>query len=256
MPQPPSAVPSVSARAQTTGVHKGAVSDSRRPSATSRAAITPTDFCASLAPWLKASEADIAHSPPAVGRRQRRVARRAEDRSPRIASRAAAAPSRGATARAPSVPSTPTGWPRSNPPHWIASAPPATSAAPTRPPTSAWPELDGSPSAQVATFQSSAASSPAPITSTPVAPPTVTMPPIVSATALPTTSGPSRLKTAAISTACSGRAARVATSAAIAFDASWIPLVNANSTASTRATARATSTRAHRRRSGEGSGAR
>ena len=63
------------------------------------------------------------------------------------------------------------------------------------------------------------------------------MPPIVSATAAPTTSGPSRLKTAASSTACSGVAPRVATSAAIAFDASWIPFVNAKAKTKTSAIA-------------------
>src|SRR5262249_7077624 len=62
------------------------------------------------------------------------------------------------------------------------------------------------------------------------------MPPMVSATAAPTTSGPSRLNTPARTTACSGRAARVATSVAIAFDASWNPLVTAKAKASASAT--------------------
>jgi hypothetical protein len=115
----------------------------------------------------------------------------------------------------------------------IASVPPATSAAPTRPPTSAWPELEGSPSAHVATFQKIAASSPAAITSTPVSPPTVTMPPIVSATAAPTNSGPTRLKIEAITIAWSGVAARVATSVAIAFEASCSPFVVAKASANT-----------------------
>ncbi len=58
------------------------------------------------------------------------------------------------------------------------------------------------------------------------------MPPIVSATAAPSSSGPSRLKTEARTIACSGRAARVATSVAIALDASWSPLVTAKTIAS------------------------
>ena len=53
------------------------------------------------------------------------------------------------------------------------------------------------------------------------------MPPIVSATAAPTSSGPSVLKKAASTIACAGVAPRVATSVAIAFDASWTPFVNA-----------------------------
>ena len=57
---------------------------------------------------------------------------------------------------------------------------------------------------------------------------TVTMPPIVSATAAPTSKGPSMLKNEAIRIACSGVAARVATSVAIAFDASCRPFVAAN----------------------------
>jgi hypothetical protein len=44
------------------------------------------------------------------------------------------------------------------------------------------------------------------------------MPPIALATAAPTSSGPSRLKTAASASAWLGRAARVATSAAIALE--------------------------------------
>jgi small neutral amino acid transporter SnatA (MarC family) len=67
------------------------------------------------------------------------------------------------------------------------------------------------------------------------------MPPIVSATAAPTTNGPAKLKTVAITMAWRGRAARVATSAAIALAASWIPLVAANASASAIANARPTS---------------
>jgi len=118
------------------------------------------------------------------------------------------------------VPSTPTGRKPSSPPQRIASTPLPTTAAPTRPPTSACPELDGSPSRHVHRFHATAASSPAPMTSIAVEPPMVTIPPIVFATAAPTSSGPSMLKTAASRTACSGLAVRVATSAAIAFEAS------------------------------------
>jgi len=44
--QPPSAVPAVRAAAQATAAHAGEPSWTARPSATSSAAITPTDFCA------------------------------------------------------------------------------------------------------------------------------------------------------------------------------------------------------------------
>ena len=57
------------------------------------------------------------------------------------------------------------------------------------------------------------------------------MPAIVFATALPSRSGPSTLPAAASSTAVPGRAARVATSVAIAFAASCTPLVNAKANA-------------------------
>ena len=154
-------------------------------------------------------------------------------RASRRAGRAA-----GETASADSVPSTPTGCQPSSPPQRTASRPPATSAAPTRPPTSACPELDGMPSRQVRRFQVTAAASPAPMTATPSAGATVTRPPIVSATAAPTSSGPSRLHTDAIAIACPGVAARVATRVAIALEASCSPFVTAKAIASSTASAR------------------
>ncbi len=54
---PPNVVPAVSAIAQATIAHSGAASVVILPSASSSAAMTPTDFCASLAPWLNASAA-------------------------------------------------------------------------------------------------------------------------------------------------------------------------------------------------------
>jgi hypothetical protein len=90
------------------------------------------------------------------------------------------------------------------------------------------------------------------VMSTPSAPPIVTMPPIALATAPPTSSGPSRLNTAASASACRGRAARVATSVAITLDASCKPFVIANANASTMAAMNTPSTairaRAARRR--------
>ena len=82
-------------------------------------------------------------------------------------------------------------------------------------------------------FQATAAARPDPITAVAADGATVTMPPIVSATAAPTSSGPSMLKIEAITIACSGVAARVATSVAIAFDASCSPFVIAKASANT-----------------------
>ena len=82
-------------------------------------------------------------------------------------------------------------------------------------------------------FQVTAAASPDPITSiASLESPISTMPPIVSATAAPTTNGPRRLNAEAKTIACSGVAARVATSVAFALAASCSPLVTAHATAS------------------------
>ncbi len=107
----------------------------------------------------------------------------------------------GDTASAIRTPNTPTGCQPSSPPQLMPSRPVVTTAAPTRPPTSAWPELDGSPSRHVTTFQRVAPSAPAPMTATPLAAGTVTMPAMVSATAVPTSTAPSMLKTAESATA-------------------------------------------------------
>ena len=65
--QPPIAVPAVSAAAHPSTAQVGALGLAIRPSATSRAASSPTAYCASLAPWLNASPADITHSPIRTG---------------------------------------------------------------------------------------------------------------------------------------------------------------------------------------------
>ncbi|KDE97148.1 hypothetical protein Y900_028090 [Mycolicibacterium aromaticivorans JS19b1 = JCM 16368] len=59
----------------------------------------------------------------------------------------------------------------------------------------------------------------------------MTTPPTVSATAVPISSGPAKLPAAATASACTGVAARVATSAATEFAESWKPLVMSNTTA-------------------------
>ena len=61
------------------------------------------------------------------------------------------------------MPTTPTGRPFSMPPQLTASIPASTRAAPTSPPTRAWPLLEGSPSHQVSMFQVTAAARPQPM---------------------------------------------------------------------------------------------
>ena len=151
--QPPIAVPRVSAAPQTSFTQSGTVSESRWPLASSSAATTPIDFCASLAPWPKDSAADIAHSAPRIGVRTRRVARRSASWLSRAKRKPKASPTKGETARAMRTPRMPTGRSPSSPPQCRAPAPASAKAAPARPPTRAWAELDGSPRHQVSRFQ-------------------------------------------------------------------------------------------------------
>ena len=115
-------------------------------------------------------------------------------------------------------------------------------AAPPSPPTRACPDDDGRPSHQVSRFHPVAPASPAPTTATIWVCGTVTILPMVSATAVPSRTAPAMLKTADSATACPGVAPRVATSVAIAFDASWKPLVSAKDAAKPMAMKSATST--------------
>ena len=80
-------------------------------------------------------------------------------------------------------------------------------------------------------FQATAPVKAAPTTITISSLGTVTIPAIVSATALPRMSGPAMFPIAASTTAASGRAARVATSVATALAASCTPFVTAKSKA-------------------------
>jgi hypothetical protein len=219
--QPPNAVPTVNAAPLATFAHSGrSATEEIRPSAMSSAAITPMVLAASFDPWVNASAPDDTHSARRSGTDTRRGARRRLHRDPRLATVPAAKPSTGDTTKATRIPITPTGRRSSTPPHCTASAPPAASAAPTRPPTSAWLELDGSASTQVARFHATAPDNPAATTVTMSVDGTTMIPAIVLATAVPNTSGPATLPTEASTTAGPGRAARVATSAAMAFAAS------------------------------------
>jgi hypothetical protein len=99
-------------------------------------------------------------------------------------------------------------------------------AAPTRPPMSACEDDDGSPNHQVMRFQTIAPISAASTTSSPLSPWGATMmpEPTVSATPVPR-NAPTRFIDAAMSSAARGVSARVDTDVAIAFAASWNPLV-------------------------------
>src|SRR4029078_570694 len=94
------------------------------------------------------------------------------------------------------TPSTPVGCRPSMPPAYTDPNPESATAAPTSPPTSACPELEGSPRHHVATFHSVAARTPDPITATADDGATVTIPATVLATAVPTTRAPTTLKIA------------------------------------------------------------
>src|ERR1700754_5222939 len=102
----------------------------------------------------------------------------------------------------------------------------AASAAPQRPPTRAWLELDGRPSHQVKRVHSVAPSNPqisscGPTSSTPVL---INPAAMVAATAVPQRA-PARLVTAASTTACPGVSTLVATTVAIELAVSWKPLM-------------------------------
>jgi hypothetical protein len=94
-------------------------------------------------------------------------------------------------------------------------------------------------------FHVAALSTPEPMTATPTEAGTVTIPAMVSATAVPTSIAPSILKTDERTMACPGRAPRVATSVAIAFAASWNPFVRANARAQEIANASSTTDQYH-----------
>ena len=236
---PPSAVPAVSASGARDVAQVGAESESIRPAASSSAAITPTAFWASLAPWLKASAADIdplaaaTGAVPAPGRAPREPAQRADHEQ-----RRRAPPSTGEIASAISVPNTPD---RVQP----------VEAAPVDRVDAA---LDQGSADQPADQRVARARRQA-------EPPGDEVPGRGRRQARADhlrrlrrrdgddarrscrrprrrpTAGPSRLKTEASTIACTGRAARVATRVAIALEASCSPLVTAKAIASRTATA-------------------
>jgi hypothetical protein len=127
----------------------------------------PTDFCASLPPWLNASHADVSHCARSTRGFTRVVTLWSPRSAPSSIAQAAPRPSTGEIASPTRTPITPTGRPPPpTPPQLIAPMPASTTPAPTSPPTKAWLELDGSPRHQVTTFQATPAVRAAPTTGT------------------------------------------------------------------------------------------
>jgi hypothetical protein len=98
-------------------------------------------------------------------------------------------------------------------------------AAPTRPPTNVWEELEGSPYHQVTRFQIMAATSAAAITVRLITSGFITFLPIVVATLRGNTTNAMKLKKAAILTAATGDKTFVETIVAIELAESWNPLM-------------------------------
>src|SRR3954447_16698864 len=103
---------------------------------------------------------------------------------------------------------------------------PAARAAPARPPMRAWEDEDGSPNHHVMRFQPVAPTRAAATSHSPLTPVGASMipEPIVAAT-FPPKKAPNRLAIAAIARATRGLRARVEIEVAMAFAASWKPLV-------------------------------
>ena len=125
------------------------------------------------------------------------------------------------------------------PSHWTGSGPPAASAAPTRPPTSACDDEDGRPRYHVKRFQTIAPISAA-IIRWPVTRPGLVLmrpSPTVFATAVDV-KAPRKFMIAAMNTAIRGERARVETDVATAFAVSWKPFVKSNASATRTITTR------------------
>ncbi len=216
--QPPAYVPSASASAADTITHHCTSKPLWYPPTTSASVITPIVFCASCNPWPSA----MADALSVCAIRNRRFslpgcATRNSHMMPIITKYASVNPTSGDTIIGMTT------FPRM-PPH--STVPAAASVAPTSPPISACDEDDGRPSAQVITFHTIAPVTPASTTSRlAVTWGSSTMPdPTVCATPVPR-NAPTRFIDAATSSAARGVRARVDTEVAIAFAASWKPLV-------------------------------
>src|SRR5438552_12362943 len=102
--------------------------------------------------------------------------------------------------------------------------PALTTAAPAKPPISAWEELVGNPQTHVLRSHAIAPMSPARITHSSTTAVSTTPLPTVRATLTPKPNAATKLKNAAQTTACAGDSTRVDTTVAIELAASWNPL--------------------------------
>ncbi len=110
------------------------------------------------------------------------------------------------------------------PSHLTAPVPTAAIVAPSSPPMRAWELELGRPCHQVRRFQAMAPRRALATMSCVVVCSSTSPAPMVLATAVPA-NAPMKLNAAAMSSACCGRRARVATDVAIAFAVSWNPLM-------------------------------
>src|SRR4051794_20913985 len=179
--------------------------------------MTPIVFCASCRPCPQAIAADDSHWPYLNPRLVRfGCARRNSHRMSSITRKAPTKPTNGDSTIGMTTLSTIVDQ---------CTVVPDASAAPTRPPIKAWDDDDGIPKYHVRRFHAIAPTTAANTTTRPCVVSGVSM-------MLPTvfaifteTSDPARLNTAASASAARGLSARVDTDVAIAFAASWNPLV-------------------------------
>src|SRR6266446_3375887 len=104
-------------------------------------------------------------------------------------------------------------------------------AAPAKPPISAWEELVGNPQTHVIRSHTIAPKSPARITHSSTTAVSTTPFPTVRATLTPKPNAATKLKNAAQTTACKGVSTRVDTTVAIELAASWKPLMKSKTRA-------------------------
>ena len=183
-------------------------------------------FCASCNPWPRA----IAAADPDWEKRKPRptrpgLRRRKVHKMMAITANARVNPTSGESTIGMTTLST-------SPPHftWVPDA----RAAPTRPPISPCEEEDGSPARQVTRFQAMPPNSAAATTTRPPVPLGTAMMPLPTVAATPVPSrAPTKFIDAPRASAMRGVSARVDTLVAMAFEASWNPLVKSKPRATT-----------------------
>lgn len=117
-------------------------------------------------------------------------------------------------------------------PPLIEDQPADMTAAPMRPPNSAWEELEGRPTSQVSRFHRIAPTSAAKMTSV-LRPFSLMIPPEIVLATSTDRNAPTRLRTADMATAVLGLSAPVEMVVAIALAVSWKPFVKSNTRAVT-----------------------